>query len=562
MAGMSTPYLDAHPEYSETLLRLGAERYSQIDGESFGLTIFEDGKVVWAHPYIPVHTGFSMSQAALFYYRKLRKGLKYKLRYRKNKNGSAYYKDVWLKPPKTKPHKNGKVEVILTPKSLGYPEAIRKARRGVVGLIPSPKVVRSGARSSPLRPSPESRNTGFTEVTERSSFSGDYFLSTTPRSRLLKERTWTGVRTPNFSKLRPSQYPVNPHTVSIRTVSQDGPYRETQDQRGKNIPGAGISKFYQVHIHKHTQYLPTPADPTHLPLALNKTIRRLIDQAGLGIEANLAQDLGTVGQIVGLIGHNAKKITDSIKNLKKGNFPKAIDSLFAGRSRKFKNGGPNHKRDLAENWLELQYGWKPLLNEIHGVFSSLDVFQDVGESFVQQVTASSSARLRKTTTYNHPSVSFTAKGLETIDTLTRAKITLRFKIESPLKAFLAQTGFTNPVNLAWELLPFSFVVDWFVPIGPFLETLSSWDGLNFLDGCQTIFTRQNAVSAIGGSNISPLDDTLTMGIDSAYRREWILLSRTRLSSFPKSSFPELKNGLSSVEHAANAVALLTASFRR
>lgn len=554
-----TPYLTAHPEYSDLLVRMGSDPRLYMDGEYASLAIFDGERVVWSGKEVLLFNLFN-EQPPLFHYQGS-KTLKYALLYMKVRKGSTYRKKLWLSPPKIKSfYKNGKVKVELTPENLRYPSAIRKVRAGVSGWIKSPKVAQQRPINSPLRPSPETQNTGYLEVTEGEGiFGGDYFLTVVPKSRLLKQRTWTGVRTPNFSKLRPSQYPVNPHTVSIKVVTQDGPCVLLKDQRGYNIPP--VSKFFRLWITSHTLNYAAPADPVHLPLALNKAIRNAVDRAGVGIEANLAQDLGTLGQIVGLIGNNAKKITQSIINLKKGNLSGAVDSLFAGRPRKFQRGGPSRKRDLADNWLELQYGWKPLLNDIHGVFDSLSVFNEP-QGFVHRVTASATARKRETSSFPAHDPNSNAKGVNTIDTQTRASLVLRFKIESPLRSFLAQTGFTNPVNLAWELLPFSFVVDWFLPIGPFLETLSSWDGLTLLDGCQTIFTRQIAASAIDGSGKSVLDSSLNIDLHSSYRREWILLSRSRLTSFPKSSFPELKNGLASVDHALNGIALLVKSFGR
>ena len=45
-----------------------------------------------------------------------------------------------------------------------------------------------------------------------------------------------------------------------------------------------------------------------------------------------------------------------------------------------------------------------------------------------------------------------------------------------------QLGLLNPVSLAWELVPWSFVVDWVLPIGSVLSALSAPAGLIFIDG--------------------------------------------------------------------------------
>lgn len=41
-----------------------------------------------------------------------------------------------------------------------------------------------------------------------------------------------------------------------------------------------------------------------------------------------------------------------------------------------------------------------------------------------------------------------------------------------MRAYLQILGFNNPLRTIWELTPFSFVIDWFIPIGDFLEQFS------------------------------------------------------------------------------------------
>jgi hypothetical protein len=47
---------------------------------------------------------------------------------------------------------------------------------------------------------------------------------------------------------------------------------------------------------------------------------------------------------------------------------------------------------------------------------------------------------------------------------------------------LNQLGLLNPLSFAWEITPWSFVVDWLIPIGPVLSALTAPVGLNFISG--------------------------------------------------------------------------------
>jgi hypothetical protein len=147
--------------------------------------------------------------------------------------------------------------------------------------------------------------------------------------------------------------------------------------------------------------------------------------------------------------------------------------------------------------------------------------------------------------------------------ITQCRFVLRFRISDPLQAFLAQTGFTNPVNLAWELLPFSFVVDWFLPIGPYLEALSAFDGLTLLDGSQTQFTRELADASHHNEQISYLNPLTITSEHSEYSSVALKLDRIKITSFPSPTFPELKNGLASnVQKGITSLALLKQVFGR
>lgn len=55
--------------------------------------------------------------------------------------------------------------------------------------------------------------------------------------------------------------------------------------------------------------------------------------------------------------------------------------------------------------------------------------------------------------------------------------TVFYRVESPGLALAAELGLTNPALIAWELLPMSFLVDYFLKIGAFLESADALLGL-------------------------------------------------------------------------------------
>jgi len=370
--------------------------------------------------------------------------------------------------------------------------------------------------------------------------------------------SWTSVRTPGFRFKRRSELPVNPYTsVTVLTNNGQGCYLADGDVR------AGCSSFvWYNHAWSDTTRLVdafVPAAPVHSTVAYNKALAKLVSNSGLSIEANLAQDLAQFGQTTRLIANTAIRIAGSVSALKRGNFDSAVKYLWHGqsfRSRKARQHLSAHK-GLAENWLELQYGWKPLLNDVHGSIQSLKSFIK-NDRTVRLVRGSN--RNTTTSTFN-VTKSGAVVGHGEIVTISTTRFVLRYKVDDRLKSFAAQTGFTNPVNLAWEVIPFSFVVDWFLPIGPFLEMLSAFDGCSFQDGARTQFTKQRVSADVNFNQRNPMPNGCMLRMGGSYTREYILTDRIKLTAFPSPKIPTLKNPIS-VTHATNALALLMAVFGR
>jgi len=379
----------------------------------------------------------------------------------------------------------------------------------------------------------------------------------TPSTYESYRRSWTGSRTPGWGKLKKRQYPVNPHTVVLRRV------QDTLGISGFNTPvgACGPQTVWEENKTSalYPQVLPTEASG-HDDSVLNLAVKRLIDRSDLDLQANLAQDLVQIGQTNRMILNTARRIRKAIQSVKRGNFSAAAEALWQNQSPKYrKGGGPSRNSNVASNWLELQYGWKPLLQDIHGSMNALAKYNYQSYQ-VQWVRASAS----KTITTNSPiyhSTFGSLIGSRYTETKTSAKIGVSFRLSNPQLALLAQTGFTNPLNLAWEVLPFSFVVDWFLPIGPYLESQSAFHGYAFLSGFQTQFTRQKTRSTIYYEGTHPGNSEVIRHFHYGnYTQELVRLNRIELTKFPALRFPRFKNGFS-VEHVLNGLALMRVAFK-
>lgn len=189
----------------------------------------------------------------------------------------------------------------------------------------------------------------------------------------------------------------------------------------------------------------------------------------------------------------------------------------------------NIKRELANKRLEYAYGWAPLMKDLHQICGELHE----PPSYVS---------VRSTRKVYYTNTDLASNGSESIVNNYYKKVTgvLKLELSAPILASASSLGLENPAVLAWELTPYSFVVDWFLPIGSYLENLSALNGFKIVGGSLTLSTRGDRTltrKKVGGSSYSN------------FRH----MSRVNLSmSVP---FPNLKNPFS-IAHTLNALALI------
>ena len=131
--------------------------------------------------------------------------------------------------------------------------------------------------------------------------------------------------------------------------------------------------------------------------------------------------------------------------------------------------------------------------------------------------------------------------------------TIYYKLINTDAHNLAATGFSNPLNLGWELVPFSFVVDWFVGIGNYLSSLDATLGLAFEKGCKT--TAERSASTKTTTWRSTYSYTSFSGSVVSTRSDFAL-KREVLQDFPAPSKPVLKGWNLGIQNYLTAAALL------
>lgn len=141
----------------------------------------------------------------------------------------------------------------------------------------------------------------------------------------------------------------------------------------------------------------------------------------------------------------------------------------------------SRKKSLADNWLEYHFGWEPLVKDIG---ASLEIAID--PYFPKKVRASGrDVYNRRGYNITSPSgnTSYRRKEVYTIDDV--CSMGAYVSVRNPNVALLSQLGFINPLSVAWELVPFSFVVDWFGNVGQVLGSMTDLAGLDLSNSWYT-----------------------------------------------------------------------------
>lgn len=225
-----------------------------------------------------------------------------------------------------------------------------------------------------------------------------------------------------------------------------------------------------------------------------------------------------------------------------------------GRVVKSQTGRHAIRKDIPERWLEVQYGWKPLMQDVYGATAALNARERDAKAYRAEIKASVSNRDAGNAILLDQGDYGSIRG--TYQHITRCKVHLSYVLENPVLATLAQLGITNPAELLWEKLPYSFVIDWASPIGNYLSAFDAALGWQFLGGSCTkvIDSKVNGKSQSGSSPYRRLIGQV------AYSYTGFAMDRTVYDHSPLPRFPGLKNPLST-GHIANAMSLLVSAFR-
>ncbi len=175
-----------------------------------------------------------------------------------------------------------------------------------------------------------------------------------------------------------------------------------------------------------------------------------------GHDFNLGVELGQMHQTVSLLADNLGKLGRAALALKRGDFVTASRMLGAS-TRKTRLVAS----DISGRWLELQYGWLPLISTCYEAAKAFEELTNGPRKVLFRVSKSRKAIWNLST----------APDDRTLTVEGKVRTAIQYELTEEL-SFERQLGLLDPLSIAWELTPWSFVVDWFYPIGNYLSLLN------------------------------------------------------------------------------------------
>jgi hypothetical protein len=120
-------------------------------------------------------------------------------------------------------------------------------------------------------------------------------------------------------------------------------------------------------------------------------------------------------------------------------------------------------KSVANDWMEGRYGWRTLVYDITSLNDAIRNFDESRTRYSER-----SGDFWSTSSYSEVPLSWMAfYGLKVIE--DRVSIQVRGSVAADIEVPKFQF---NPLQTGWEVIPFSFVIDWFLGVGRALSALS------------------------------------------------------------------------------------------
>lgn len=291
--------------------------------------------------------------------------------------------------------------------------------------------------------------------------------------------------------------------------------------------------------------------------AYNKAYSELWDTGGVIPQSELGTSVAEGREAIKMIVDRSRRLGSAYTALKRGRFKAFLYFLGTRPKKRHSNTHWTRPKDASSLWLEYWLGWAPLVGDI---YNSLEVL--VGSAFWEPITLSGKGSAKFAASYATPLSSIKAYGGKTDYEVTGrvcVHIGCQITVTNPNHFLANQLGLVNPAAIAWAVVPFSFIADWFVNVGKVLNGMTDFVGVSQSKAFITRYTKFKGryEEGSGLNSSSP-----SMWQLQEYKCSGGITNRSTLSQLPGPSLRvNVPSGLA-VTRGATAISLLISIFTK
>lgn len=256
-------------------------------------------------------------------------------------------------------------------------------------------------------------------------------------------------------------------------------YRQPADKRSHPLPYSLDTYFntFPFNSNNYKSWSYTADAGVEMDAAVLRAREDFIDKMRAingGPGSSVGANIATWRMSFNMLAQRAIQLRNVVQTLRSGN--------IIGAAKLLRVRPPTVKSRLkgySNVWLEMSYGWKPLLQDIYGAVETLQ--QPMLHGSGEVVTGSGVVR----SDFTWSSGPYYYATWQRISRVCKAKVQATVEIKNPNLWLANKLGLINPATVVWEVIPFSFVVDWFVPVGRFLESFTDFVGVETRDAFNT-----------------------------------------------------------------------------
>jgi hypothetical protein len=299
-------------------------------------------------------------------------------------------------------------------------------------------------------------------------------------------------KSPTVKRPRPKGIEVlfNGTTVSSNKVAQNiGTYVEVTSTPSVFAIGWQLVPCPQIGFDPYGSTIPDKYWSTELRNKVRDT------------DINLAQAFAERKQVENMFVDYGKRLIKASTALRKRNVNGVFNALLGTGNRPNKGWKKTIKDSTgvaSDHWLAFQYGIRPLISDLEGAVTEYYKVRQVSPLIRSySLRANNPQRGGGTVSQFYPAAMYTTN-------LTQnANIRCTAEFQDSASAWdqtAARVGLTDPLLLAWELIPYSFVVDWFINVGDFLQAAGTIIGLKRVGISITTSTTEESFGFYEGGN--------------------------------------------------------------